>query len=103
MTARSWSAQTTPAQAPLYREHLQKRVLPELKKLDGFAGVTLLERKTADVVEIVVITLWRSMESIRNFAGAKLEDAVVAEEAARLLTQFDRRVKHYDVLLQETV
>src|SRR3989442_1714386 len=78
-------------------------VLPGLKKLNGFAGVTLVERKMADAVEIVVITLWRSLESIRDFAGVKLEEAVVAEEAARLLTQFDRCVKHYDVVLQETV
>jgi heme-degrading monooxygenase HmoA len=39
----------------------------------------LFEREISDGVETVVITLWRSLESIRGFAVADLEQAVVAE------------------------
>jgi hypothetical protein len=60
----------------------------------------LLERDAPEGVEIIVLTFWRSLDSIRGFAGPDLEGAVVAEEAAALLTQFDRRVRHYEVAVR---
>src|SRR5215510_3774855 len=99
MIARVWSAETTAAQAPAYVEHLRTHVLPALRSLDGYAGATLLERATPAAVEVIVLTFWRSLDSIRAFAGADLEGAVVAEEAAALLNRFDRRVRHYEVAL----
>ena len=101
MIARVWSAQTTPAQAPAYARHLRDRALPAIRKVPGYAGVRLLERALAGAVEIVVITFWESAEAVRRFAGADLEEAVVAEEAVALLTQFDRRVRHYEVVVEE--
>jgi heme-degrading monooxygenase HmoA len=101
MIARVWSARTTQAQAPAYAEHLRSHVLPTLKTVDGYAGTRLLERAIPDGVEIIVITYWRSIESIRGFAGADLEGAVVAAEAAALLTEFDQRVRHYDVVVTD--
>jgi heme-degrading monooxygenase HmoA len=101
MIARVWSARTTPAQAPAYAEHLRGQVLPALRTLDGYAGALLLERPTPEGVEITVLTFWRSLDAIRGFAGADLEGAVVAEEAAALLTEFDRRVRHYEVVVED--
>jgi hypothetical protein len=103
MIARVWSAQTTPAQAPAYVEHLKAQVLPALQAVDGYGGAMLLERAVADAIEIVVITFWLSIDSIRGFAGDDLEGAVVADEAAALLNQFDRRVRHYEVAVKDNV
>jgi heme-degrading monooxygenase HmoA len=103
MIARVWSAQTTSALAPAYVEHLKTQVLPALRKVDGYGGAMLLERAAPEAVEIIVFTFWRSLDAIRGFAGADLEGAVVAEEAAALLTQFDRRVRHYEVAVQDDV
>jgi heme-degrading monooxygenase HmoA len=103
MIARVWSAQTTPSLAPAYIEHLQSRVLPEVRKLNGYGGAMLFERETADVVEVVVITYWKSLEAIQDFAGPDIENAVVADEAAAVLSQFDRRVRHYEVVVNDEV
>lgn len=103
MIARVWTAQSSPTQAPLYVEHLRNRVLPALRIVDGYGGSMLLERDVLGGVEIMVITFWRSVDSIRGFAGDDLEGAVVAEQAAALLTQFDRRVRHYDVAVNDGV
>jgi heme-degrading monooxygenase HmoA len=99
--ARVWSAQTTLAQAPNYVEHLRTQVLPSIRKVEGYVEAMLLQREGPSAVEIVVITFWRSVDSIRSFAGADLEQAVVAEEAAALLTQFDQRVRHYEVAVKD--
>jgi heme-degrading monooxygenase HmoA len=103
MIARVWSAQATPAQAPDYAEHLRASVLPALRSVDGYAGGMLLQRAVPGAVEIQVVTFWRSVEAVRGFAGDDPEAAVVADEAAALLTQFDRRVRHYEVAVRDGV
>ena len=103
MIARFWSAQAKPAQAPAYVDHLKSHVLPILRKLDGYSGAMLLERPASDAVEIIVITFWRSVDSIRGFAGDDAETAVVADEAVSLLTQFDQCARHYEVVVTDKV
>lgn len=103
MVARVWSAQTSSEGASAYVEHLRTRVLPAVRMLDGYRGALLLERAVPGAIEVVVITFWQSVDAIRGFAGADLEHAVVADEAAALLTQFDRRVRHYDVAVRDDV
>jgi len=95
---RSWSARTTEAQLPKYLDHFSKNVLPELRGA-GYLGATVSLRRLENEVQIVVETNWRSLDSIRNFAGNDLEAAVVAPEATALLTNFDRRVQHSEIAL----
>jgi hypothetical protein len=101
MIARFWSAHTTPALAPTYASHLSNQVLPTLRTLDGYVSATLLEREISDGVEIVVITWRRLLESRRGFAEVDLEQTIVAKEAAALLAEFDRRVRHDEVALKD--
>lgn len=94
---RHWSAHATEAQLPKYLEHFSKNVLPELGRVDGFLGVTVSTRRAEREAEIFVETIWSSLDAIRGFAGADLEAAVVAPEAAALLKDYDRRVRHFQV------
>ena len=96
---RHWSARATEAQLPKYLEHFSKNVLPELRSVRGFLGVTVSVHHATNEAEILVETIWRSFEGIRAFAGADLEAAVVAPEAAALLKDFDRRVRHTEIAI----
>ena len=86
------------AQLPKYLEHFSKNVLPELRRVPGYLGAMVSVGRLDGEIEIVVETTWRSLESIRNFTGPDLEAAVVADEAAALLTSFDRRVRHCEIV-----
>ncbi len=97
MIARVWSARTTAGQLPVYLEHLRSSVLPQLQALDGYGGVTVLDRPLSEGIELVVITYWRSIDAIRGFAGPDVEKAVVAKEATAMLSHFDERVRHFVV------
>src|SRR6267378_2052180 len=100
---RRWSARTTEAQLPKYLEHFSQNVLPELRRVPGYLGAAVSLHRAKGEVEIVVETTWRSLDSIRAFAGSDLEAAVVAPEAAALLTSFDRRVRHSEIVLTDRV
>src|SRR4029453_10904324 len=101
MIALLWSAKATPTEGPAYAAHFKNFVLPAVRSIDGYAGAMLLERQADETVEIVVISWWSSLEAIQEFAGADLEEAVVADEASALLTSFDRRVRHYQLAVRD--
>jgi len=76
-------------------------VQPQLQRVEGFLGATVSTRPAAGSVEILVTTYWASFTAIDAFAGPDREAAVVAAEAAALLTDFDQRVRHYEVAIAE--
>jgi heme-degrading monooxygenase HmoA len=98
MIARVWHGSTRPADAERYVLHLQQNVIPGLNGIDGFRGVQLLRRARGDRADFIVITTWESLEAICRFAGADPEVAVVAPEAQAMLTAYDRRATHYDIV-----
>jgi uncharacterized protein YciI/heme-degrading monooxygenase HmoA len=98
---RRWSARSTESQLPHYLEHFSKNVLPELRQVPGYLGANLSLRRANGQVEIVVETIWESLVAIRNFAGPDVEAAVVADQAAALLTSYDRRVQHSEIALSD--
>ena len=98
MIARIWTAWTTPARTPAYAAHLRTHVLPRLHAIDGFAGGSLLSRDADGETELVVVTRWRSLDAVRAFAGGDPEVAVVDEAAAAVLTRYDTRVRHYEIV-----
>jgi heme-degrading monooxygenase HmoA len=99
--ARVWAARATVANAPVYAEHLRDQVIPALRRLDGYRGTRLLQRKDGVEVEIIVTTWWESRDAIRGFAGADIDIAVVEDEAAALLIEYEAHVQHYDLLLAD--
>ena len=98
---RVWSARTSADKWPHYREHFAKNVLPELRQLSGYLGATLCVRTSGDQREILVETYWRSLDAVRAFAGVDLDSAVVASEAAAVLTEYDKRVRHYEIAVTD--
>jgi len=58
----------------------------------------LLRRAVEGAVELVVLTLWESMEAVRKFAGKEPEKAVVEPEARAVLTSFDDSVTHFEIV-----
>jgi heme-degrading monooxygenase HmoA len=97
MIARLWSARTTKAKSTSYLEHFWQSVAPSLRSVKGYLSASVLVRSHGDLVEILVMTVWESYQAIDAFAGPDRETAVVASEAAAFLTDYDRRVRHYEV------
>jgi heme-degrading monooxygenase HmoA/uncharacterized protein YciI len=95
---RMWKARSTAEKAGEYVRHATAKVFPALRGIEGHRGAYLLRRALDGAVEIVVLTLWESMEAVRKFAGAQPEEAVVDPEARATLTAFDDFVTHFEIV-----
>ncbi len=98
MIARVWRGWAQSEQASAYEQHFTTAVQAELRAVEGFVGAQLLRRQAGDEVEIMAITTWESMAVIHGFAGDDIERAVVAPEAQQILTRYENRVTHYEVV-----
>ena len=77
MIARLWSARTTKTHSTKYLEHFWHEVVPSLRTFPGYVCSNVLVRSQGDLVEVLVTTVWKSLESIDAFAGSDRETAVV--------------------------
>ena len=82
-----------------YVKHFRDSVLPQLRRIDGHQGAYVLKRPLGEESEILVMTLWESMDAIRAFAGEDPSMAVVEDEAKAFLIRFDSSVEHFEVVL----
>ncbi len=98
MIVRAWRGWTTSSNQHAYVSHFQRNVIPQLRGVDGFVGVTLLKEVQSEQVEFLVLSRWVSMDAIRSFAGKDITRAVVEPEAVAVLVDFERTVHHYEIV-----
>ena len=96
--SRQWRSLAHPNQAQNYVKHLRTETLPALRKLPGFVSASILSRPLGNGIEFLIITQWDSPDAIARFAGADPEAAVVPAEAAAMMIEYDRRVRHFEVI-----
>jgi len=101
MIERVWLARTTRDGAAKYAEHFRRVVMPEVTAIAGYRGARLLERELDGGIQIAVVTRWQTIDAIRAFAGEDLDRAVVHDEAAALFNDYDRKVRHFGVVIEE--
>jgi heme-degrading monooxygenase HmoA len=98
MISRHWKGTVKPGHAERYLEHLRIHTLPQLTAIAGFVSVAILKRDVGNGTDFQIVTVWTSIESIHAFAGDDAELAVVPPAAQALMTTFDRRAVHYEVV-----
>jgi heme-degrading monooxygenase HmoA len=110
MISRIWHGWTKPENADAYENLLRKEILPGIHRVKGFKGAQVLRREQPDgqqsdaknrgEVEFAVITLFDSLEAVKQFAGEDCEVAVIEPAARKLLSRFDARSAHYQIVFR---
>jgi heme-degrading monooxygenase HmoA len=100
MISRLWHGWTTREKADAYEKLLRSEVLPGIHRVKGFNGAHLLRRDGKQEVEFVTLTMFDSLDAVKEFAGEDYEVAVVPPEARKLLSRFDERSAHYETVLR---
>jgi len=78
---RVWHGYTSPENADAYEQLLKTEVLPGIHRVKGYCGAFLLRKSNGKEVEFITLTLWDSLDAIREFAGQDYEIAIVPPEA----------------------
>jgi heme-degrading monooxygenase HmoA len=100
--ARIWHGQARGEKADAYEQLVSQEVLPGMHRIEGFLGFDLFRAEGQDgESEFVTVTYFESLDAVRAFAGEDYEAAVVPPDARALLTRFDERSSHYEVLASE--
>jgi len=96
--ARIWRGWTTPENADAYDALLRETILPGIagRGIEGYQGAHMLRRVDGDEIEFVTILWFDTVEAVRAFAGEEHRTAVVPADARALLTQFEKRSRHYE-------
>ena len=98
MIARHWRGLARADRADAYVAHLREETFPAIRKLRGFKSASILRRDVPRGVEFLIITTWESLEAIGAFAGDNIELAVVPEVAQAMMIEYDKLVRHFDVV-----
>ena len=105
MILRYWRGWTRAENADAYERVAREQILPSFaRSLTGYRGGYLLRRDIGDEIEYAVLMTFDSIESVRAFAGEDYNAAYVPPMVSAVLSRFDSRSAHYDILLtpQET-
>jgi heme-degrading monooxygenase HmoA len=98
MIIREWRCRARQSEAGKYPEYFRKQLMPELVRVQGFLGGVLSQRPSGEYMEFLVLTRWQSLDSIRAFAGAVPENAVIDTGAMATVVAYDDKVRLYEVL-----
>jgi heme-degrading monooxygenase HmoA len=99
MIARVWHGRVPAEKGDAYLEFLRRIAVPDFQATPGNEGVTLLRRIEGNEAHFLLLSLWRSREEIRGFAGEEIERARYYPEDREFLLEFEPDVVHYEVLV----
>ena len=102
MIYRIWHGWTTHANAQKYQSMLEEEIFVGIqdRQIRGFLGIELLRRQPEDEVEFITIMRFDSLDAVREFAGEDYEAALVPEKAQAVLSRFDARSAHYEIIVE---
>jgi len=100
MICRIWRGWTSVENGPRYEAIVRGEVIPaiEARRIPGFLSIDLLRRPVPEGFEFMTIMWFGDLESVKAFVGEDYEVAHVPEPAREVLSHFDARSAHFDVL-----
>jgi hypothetical protein len=100
MICRLWRGWTTPENADAYDRIVRNEVIPgiEARRIPGFRHIDLMKRDLGDEVEFQTLMWFDSLDAIRAFMGEDYNVSHVPATARAVLSRFDERAAHYEVI-----
>jgi len=101
LIARLWHGRTRLSDADKYAEFLKVRAAPDYDSVGGIERLYFLRRDQGDVAHFLLMTLWDSMDSVRQFAGDEPENAKYYPEDDDFLLEKEETSALYEVFLEK--
>jgi heme-degrading monooxygenase HmoA len=98
MIARIWRGWVRTEEAPAYVDYIIGTGIAEYRNTPGNRGAQMLTRDLGDGrTEVLTLSWWESLDSIRGFAGDDISVAVFYPEDDDYLIDRETTVSHFDV------
>jgi heme-degrading monooxygenase HmoA len=101
MIARIWHGKTSPAHYEIYTEFLRENAIPDYEGTPGFIKLMFLRNIANGEGHFTLITVWKDMEVIKNFAGHDIDKAKYYDEDRDFLLEFEEHVQHFEVFTEK--
>ena len=100
MICRLWRGWTTPENADVYERIVREEVIPgiEARAILGFRHIDLMRRDLGGEVEFQTLMWFDSLDAIKAFVGEDYVVSHVPDTARAVLSRFDDRAAHYEVI-----
>jgi hypothetical protein len=97
---RLWRGWTTPENADAYERIIRGEVIPgiEARRISGFQHIDLMKRDLGGEVEFQTLMWFDSLDAIKAFMGEDYGVSHVPAAAQAVLSRFDQRAAHFEVL-----
>jgi antibiotic biosynthesis monooxygenase (ABM) superfamily enzyme len=97
---RLWRGWTTRENADAYERIVGADVIPgiEARRIPGFRHIDLMKRDLGDEVEFQTLMWFDSLDAIKAFMGEDYSVSHVPAAAQVVLSRFDERASHFEVL-----
>ena len=100
MIARVWEGKTEIEHSEVYAKIIEERDIPDYRKTVGFVKLTFLKRSDNEFTYFKLLTFWTDLDTIKNFTGPNLEQAVSYKDDEQYLVDFPGNVTHYEVFAE---
>lgn len=100
MICRLWRGWTTKENAAVYERVVRGEVIPgiEARHIPGFLSIDLIRRERESDVEFATLMWFESLDAVKTFMGDDYDVAHVPDAARAVLSDYDKRSAHYEVL-----
>jgi hypothetical protein len=97
---RLWRGWTTSENAVEYERIVRGEVIPgiEARRIPGFRHIDLMKRDLGGEVEFQTLMWFESLDAIKDFMGEDYSVSHVPAAAQAVLSRFDDRAAHFEVL-----
>ena len=95
-----WRGWTVPEDADAYERIVRGEVIPgiEARRIPGFRHIDLMRRDLGHEVEFQTLMWFDGLDAIKAFMGEDYAASHVPSAARAVLSRFDERASHFEVL-----
>ncbi|WP_340201108.1 antibiotic biosynthesis monooxygenase [Ascidiimonas sp. W6] len=97
MIARIWQGTTKAIDYDSYTQFMKERAIPDYQETPGFIKLSFLRTIKNEIAHFTLITYWKNLDVIKNFAGDDFEKAKYYQEDNQYLLTFEETVQHFEV------
>ena len=97
MIVRTWHGRTKLSQGDEYEAFMKERAAPDYGSVPGLQNLFFTRRDEGDVSHFLLITIWDSIDAVKNFAGENPDIAKYYPEDDDYLLEKEEYSQNYRV------